>query len=245
MVQINGKKVYLYQQVEALSFQIYWRCVVAALKIILFYWGQVTSYLGKAGYQLWWPCLTKDLKADPPTPQKRWFALAWLNKPGVVTRRILRTTQNNSIFYLHKRYRLRERIHYGRRNNKNQECLCSCHNQDFHTVRDFLRIHSHLCYKTNKYFFYVRTNLTAIYCRNGTGQDFLDPTGKFQNHRRSTGFWSDRSTGIFTEGFCSLCNVSNEKFSKGGGHGWGVKICDFGRGSQKKICFFSAKMTQF
>ena len=28
--------------------------------------------------------------------------------------------------------------------------------------------------------------------RDGTGQDFLDPTGKFQNHRRLTG----RSTGF-------------------------------------------------
>ena len=58
--------------------------------------------------------------------------------------------------------------------------------------------------------------------RNGTGQDFLDPTGKFQNHRRltgrSTGFRPARSTGVFTEGFSSLFKVFNEKFSKGG-HG--------------------------
>ena len=47
--------------------------------------------------------------------------------------------------------------------------------------------------------------------RDGTGQDFLDPTGKFQNHRRLTG----RSTGFFTENFCSLFNVSYQKFSKG------------------------------
>ena len=66
--------------------------------------------------------------------------------------------------------------------------------------------------------FFLHTYLPLYNCkgdvhtRDGTGQDFLDPTGKFQNHRRLTG----RSTGFFTEGFCSLFNVSNEKFSKGG-----------------------------
>ena len=30
--------------------------------------------------------------------------------------------------------------------------------------------------------------LVIVYTRDGTGQDFLDPTGKFQNLRRSTGF---------------------------------------------------------
>ena len=48
-----------------------------------------------------------------------------------------------------------------------------------------------------------------------------DSTGKLQNLRRLTGrlngFWPARSTGFFTEGFCSLFNASNEKFSKGGG----------------------------
>ena len=29
---------------------------------------------------------------------------------------------------------------------------------------------------------------TMIRTRDGTGQDFLDPTGIFQNHRRLTGF---------------------------------------------------------
>ena len=60
--------------------------------------------------------------------------------------------------------------------------------------------------------------------RDGTGLDFLDPTGEFQNHRRltgrSTGFWPGRSTVFFTESFCSLFNVSNENFSKGGGGAW-------------------------
>ena len=63
---------------------------------------------------------------------------------------------------------------------------------------------------------------------NRSGFSRPDPTGNFQNHcrltgrstgfwpARSTGFWPARSTGFFTEGFCSLINVSNEKFSKGG-----------------------------
>ena len=60
---------------------------------------------------------------------------------------------------------------------------------------------------------------TTVCGRDGTGQDFLDPTGKFQNHRRLTGRSTGRSTGFFTEGFSSLFNVFNERFSKGGGHG--------------------------
>ena len=83
--------------------------------------------------------------------------------------------------------------------------------------------------KKNGYF----TTLIVTHTRDGTGQVFLDPTGKYQNHRRLTGFWPARSTSFFTENFCSLFNVSNKKLSKGG-HGWGVKICDFTRGSQKK-----------
>ena len=42
---------------------------------------------------------------------------------------------------------------------------------------------------------------------NRSGFSRPDPTGKFQNLRRSTGFFT---------GFCSLFNASNEKFSKGG-----------------------------
>ena len=82
--------------------------------------------------------------------------------------------------------------------------------------------------------------------RDGTGQDFLDPTRPV-NFKIIAG-WPARSTGYFTEGFSSLFNVFKEKFSKGG-HGWGVKICNFGRGSQKKkrkksFAVF-AKMIQF
>ena len=66
--------------------------------------------------------------------------------------------------------------------------------------------------------------------RDGTGQDFSDPTGKFQIQCRLTGFWPARSTVFFfTEGFCSLLNASDKKFSKRRGHGWGVKICNSGR----------------
>ena len=43
---------------------------------------------------------------------------------------------------------------------------------------------------------------------NRSGFSRPGPTGKFQNHRRLTC--------IFTDGFCSLFNVSNEKILKGG-----------------------------
>ena len=46
--------------------------------------------------------------------------------------------------------------------------------------------------------------------RHGTGQDFVDPTGKFQNHRRSTGFLQK----VFVHG--SMYLIKN--FEKGG-HG--------------------------
>ena len=48
--------------------------------------------------------------------------------------------------------------------------------------------------------------------RDGTGQDYLDPTGKFQNHRRLTG----RSTGFLQKVFvhCSMYLIKN--FQKGG-----------------------------
>ena len=62
----------------------------------------------------------------------------------------------------------------------------------------------------------IEVCVEGVWIRDGTDQDFLDLTG------------------IFTEGFCSLFNVSNKKFSKGGDIGWGVKICDFGQWSQKK-----------
>ena len=59
---------------------------------------------------------------------------------------------------------------------------------------------------------------------------FIDPTGKFQNHRRLTG----RSTGFFVEGFCSRFNVSNEKFSKGVGMGEMLKFVTLNGGFRKK-----------
>ena len=55
---------------------------------------------------------------------------------------------------------------------------------------------------------------------NRSGFSRPDPTGKFQNHRRLTNRSTGRLTGpvdrSFTEGFSSLFNVFNEKFSIGG-----------------------------
>ena len=34
----------------------------------------------------------------------------------------------------------------------------------------------------------IQDRMQAVCSRDGTGQDFLDPTGKFLNHRRLTGF---------------------------------------------------------
>ena len=73
---------------------------------------------------------------------------------------------------------------------------------------------------------------------NRSGFSRPDPTGKFQNHRRLTGF--------FIEGFCSLFNVSNKKFSKGGkGMGEVVKFVTLDGGlrekTQKNFCFFLQK----
>ena len=87
---------------------------------------------------------------------------------------------------------------------------------------------------------------------NRSGFSRPDPTGKFQNHcrltgratGRSTGFWSARSTDIFTEVFFHCSMYLTKNFQKGEMHGWGVKICDFGRESQKKKekkLFFFAK----
>ena len=57
---------------------------------------------------------------------------------------------------------------------------------------------------------------------NRLGFSRADPTGKFQNHRRLTGWSIGRLTGLM------------QNFQKGGRHGWGVKICDFRRGSLTK-----------
>ena len=77
-----------------------------------------------------------------------------------------------------------------------------------------------------------------VYTRDGTGQDFFDPTSKFQNHRRltgrSTGFRPARSTGFLPKVFLHYSMYLMKNFQKGGGHWWGVKNCDLRRGSQKK-----------
>ena len=88
---------------------------------------------------------------------------------------------------------------------------------------------------------------------NRSGFSRPDPTGKFQNHRRLTGrltgFWPARSTVFFTEGFCSLFNVSNKNFLKGEGMGEVLKFVTLDGVSEKKkrkktFAFF-AKMTHF
>ena len=50
-----------------------------------------------------------------------------------------------------------------------------------------------------------------MHCRDGTGQDFLDPTGKNQNLRRLTGHWPAGSTFFFTEDLRSVFNKLNDK----------------------------------
>ena len=78
---------------------------------------------------------------------------------------------------------------------------------------------------------------TGVRGRDGTGQDFLEPNGKFQNHHRLTGrstgrltgFWPPRSTGFFTESFMYLV----KSFQKGG-MGEGLKFVTLDGGLRKK-----------
>ena len=76
---------------------------------------------------------------------------------------------------------------------------------------------------------------------NRSGFSRPDPTGKFQNLRRSTGFWPAWSTGFFTQCFCLLFNVSNEKIWKGGDMGEVLKFVTLDGGlrkKRKKVCVF-------
>ena len=54
---------------------------------------------------------------------------------------------------------------------------------------------------------------------------------------------------VFLQKVFVYCSMYLMKNFRNGEHGWGVKICDFGRGSQKKkqknFFFVFAKMTQF
>ena len=59
------------------------------------------------------------------------------------------------------------------------------------------------------------TTCLALLSRDGTGQDFLDATGKFQNLRRLTGFLQN----VFVH--CSIHVMKS--FQKGGGMGEVVK----------------------
>ena len=92
----------------------------------------------------------------------------------------------------------------------------------------------------------------SIYLRDGTGQDFLDPT-------RPVNFKIiDRPVNRFLTGpvdryFLQMgfvhCSMYRKKNFQKGGHEWGVKICDFGRGFQKKrknfLFFFLQKWLNF
>ena len=77
---------------------------------------------------------------------------------------------------------------------------------------------------------------------NRSGVSRPDPTGKFQNYRRLTGqstgwltgFWPARSTGFLQKVFLHYSMFLMKNFQNGGGHGWGVQMCDFRRGSEKK-----------
>ena len=73
--------------------------------------------------------------------------------------------------------------------------------------------------------------VVIVQYRDGTGQHFLDPTGKFQNLRRLTVFLQK----IFV---CYSMHLM-KNFQKWGAHGSGVKIYDSGWRSQKKnVKFF-------
>ena len=81
---------------------------------------------------------------------------------------------------------------------------------------------------------------------NRSGFSRPDPTGKFQNLRRSTGFLPAQSTGFFTEGFCSMYPMKN--FQKGrGAMGEILKFATSDGGLRKgrnKVFVFYTKITQ-
>ena len=68
----------------------------------------------------------------------------------------------------------------------------------------------------------TQLNNQIVATRDGTSQDFLDPTGKFQNLCRLTG----RSS-VFLQKVFVHCSMHLMKNFQKGGDGWGVKICDF------------------
>ena len=76
------------------------------------------------------------------------------------------------------------------------------------------------------YFVSLVEDDSILQTRDGTGQDFFDPTGKFQNHRRLTGF--------FTESFMYLM----KNFQKGG-MGKELKFVTLDGGLRKKTTQFS------
>ena len=82
-------------------------------------------------------------------------------------------------------------------------------------------------------FSYLQAGTRVLYIRDGTGQDFLDQTGKFQNRQLLTGVWPAQST-VFLKKFFLHGSMHLMKNFQKGRHGWGVKICHYGRGAQKK-----------
>ena len=74
--------------------------------------------------------------------------------------------------------------------------------------------------------------------RDGTGQDFFKPSGKFQNHRRSTGFRSvfDRpGRPVFLQKvFFHYSMYLMKNFQKEGGKGEVVKYVTLDGGLRKK-----------
>ena len=81
---------------------------------------------------------------------------------------------------------------------------------------------------------YFLTAHTSAHRWNRSGFSRPDPTGKFQNLRRSTVF--------FPESFCALFNAANEKFSKGEATGEELKFVTTDGGlrkkTQKNFCVF-------
>ena len=91
---------------------------------------------------------------------------------------------------------------------------------------------SRSCFSNSNLKLFVRTG-------NGTGQNYLDPTRPVNFKIFLTG----QVDLFFTEGFCSLLNAFNQKFSKGGGGAIGevLKLVSTCGGLRKKY----AKITQF
>ena len=86
--------------------------------------------------------------------------------------------------------------------------------------------------------------MTRNRTRDGTGQDFFDPTGKFQNHRRLSG----RSTVFLQKAFIHYSIYLMKNFQKRWGMGEMLKFVTLDGGltkKRKKLFAFFSKMTKF